>query len=45
MIHSYKMKVTNTDTGEAVKDTSFNRDYFLRFADYYLPTQAPSLGS
>lgn len=45
MIHSYKMKVTNTDTGEAVKDTSFNRDYFLRFADYYLPTQAPSLSA
>ena len=45
MVHSYKMKVTNVETGVAIEDKSFNRNYFLRFADYYLPTQASTLAA
>lgn len=45
MVHSYKMKVTNTQTGEAIKDKRNNRDYYLRFSDYYRATQASALSA
>lgn len=45
MVHSYKMKVTNTQTGESIKDTRNNRDYYLRFSDYYRAAQASTLSA
>lgn len=45
MVHSYKMKVTNVQTGEAIPDTKYNRDYYLRFADYFRATQAETLSA
>lgn len=45
MVHSYKMKVTNLQTGEAIRDNKYNRDYYLRFSDYYRATQASELSA
>lgn len=45
MVHSYKMKLTNTQTGSAVMDTKFGRDYYLRFSDYYRATKVETLSA
>jgi hypothetical protein len=45
MIHSYKMKVTDVKTGNAIGDTAYGRDYYLRFADYYRSTTESALSA
>ncbi|BCN30780.1 LamG-like jellyroll fold domain-containing protein [Anaeromicropila herbilytica] len=45
MVHSYKMIIENTKTGEKVSDKKFQRDYYLRFSDYYRSTQSPTLSA
>lgn len=45
IVHSYKMKITDTATGDVIQDTQYGRDYFLRFSDYYRSTQASVLSA
>jgi predicted MPP superfamily phosphohydrolase len=45
MIYSYKLKITDTNTGKAIMDTKSGRDYYLRFSDYYRPTTSATLSA
>lgn len=43
MVQAYKIKVTNIKTGKTVDDTAYNRNYRLRWSDYYKGAHAEEL--